>query len=88
MSQQCKEQHSDPEILPLFRKALDENVMSQVPVCFCAKNDIFMRKLNPLDVSADGEWIVYHQIMVPNAYHPEILNLAHETLMSEGLDGV
>ena len=28
-SQLCKEQHSDPEILPLFERALDENEMSQ-----------------------------------------------------------
>ena len=31
-SQLCKEQHSDPEISPLFDRALDENEMSQVPV--------------------------------------------------------
>ena len=32
MSKLCKEQHSDPEISPLFDRALDENEMSQVPV--------------------------------------------------------
>ena len=30
-SQLCKEQHSDPEISPLFERALDENEISQVP---------------------------------------------------------
>ena len=81
-SQLCKEQHSDPEISPLFDRALDENKMSQVPVCYYVKNDILMRKWRPPDVSADDEWTVNHQIVVPRAYRPEILNLAHETPMS------
>ena len=50
-SQLCKEQHSDPEISPLFDRALDENEMSQVPVCYYVKNDILMRKWRPPDVS-------------------------------------
>ena len=33
-SQLCKEQHSDPEISSLFERALDENEMSLVPVCY------------------------------------------------------
>ena len=41
-----------------------------------------MRKWHPPDVSADDEWTVNHQIVVPRAYRPEILNLAHETPMS------
>ena len=36
-SQLCKEQHSDPEISPLFDRALDENEMLQVPVCYYVK---------------------------------------------------
>ena len=81
-SQLCKEQHSDPEISSLFDRVLDENEMSQVPVCYYVKNDILMRKWRPPDVSADDEWTVNHQIVVPRAYRPEILNLAHETPMS------
>ena len=49
-SQLCKEQHSDPEISPLFDRALEENEMSQVPVCYYVKNVILMRKWRPLDV--------------------------------------
>ena len=36
-SQLCGEQHSEPEISPLFERALDENEMSQVPVCYYVK---------------------------------------------------
>ena len=81
-SQLCKEQHSDPEISTLFERALDEKEISQVPVCYYVKNDILMRKWRPPDVSAEDEWTVKHQIVVPRVYRPEILNLAHETPMS------
>ena len=36
-SQLCGEQHSEPEISPLFERASDENEMSQVPVCYYVK---------------------------------------------------
>ena len=81
-SQLCKEQHSDPEISPLFERAFNENEISQVPVCYYVKNGILMRKWRPPDVSAADEWTVNHQIVVPRVYRPEILNLAHETPMS------
>ena len=81
-SQLCKEQHNDPEILPLFERAFDEKEIDQVPVCFYVKNGILMRKWRPPDVSAEDEWTVNHQIVVPRGYRPEILNLAHETPMS------
>ena len=81
-SQLCKEQHSDPEISPIFERAFNENEISQVPVCYYVKNGILMRKWRPPDVSAEDEWTVNHQIVVPRVYRPEILNLAHETPMS------
>ena len=81
-SQLCKEQHGDPEISPLFERAFNENEISQVPVCYYVKNGILMRKWRPPDVSAEDEWTVNHQIVVPRVYRPEILNLAHETPMS------
>ena len=77
-SQLCTEQHSDPEISPLFERALDENKISQVPVCYYVKNGILMRKWRPPDVSAEYD----HQIVVPRIYCSEIMNLAHEIPMS------
>ena len=81
-SQLCKEQHSDSEISPLFERALDEKEISQVPVCYYVKNGILMRKWRPPDVSAEDEWTVNHQIVIPRVDRPEISNLAHETPMS------
>ena len=43
-SQLCKEQLNDPDILPLFERAFDEKEIDQVPICFCVKNGILMRK--------------------------------------------
>ena len=71
MSQLCKEQASDPEILPLFERALDEKEISQVPVCYYVKTDIMMRKWRPPDVSAEDEWTVNLQIVVPRIHRPE-----------------
>ena len=79
-SQLCKEQHNDPESLPLLERAFDEKEIDQV--CFYFKNDILMRKWRPPDVSAEDEWTVNHQTVVSRVYCPEILNLAHETPMS------
>ena len=71
-SQLCKKQHNDLEFLPLLERAFDEKEIDQVPVCFYVKNGILMRKWRPPDVSAEDEWTVHHQIVVPRVYRPEI----------------
>ena len=70
MTKLCKEQHSDPKISPLFDRALNENEMSRVPVCYYVKINISMRKWRPPDVSAVDEWAANHQIVVPSTYRP------------------
>ena len=86
-SQLRKEQHTDPEISPLFQKAVSETNLTQDPICFYIKNGIWMRKWRSPEVPADDEWTVNHQIVVPKIYRSEILSSAHETSMS-GLLGV
>jgi len=39
---------------------------------------VLMRRWRLLDVSADEEWRVVHQVVVPKQYRSEILHLAHE----------
>ena len=73
------EQHRDPEISPLFQRAVNENEVSQNPVCFFTKNGVLMRKWRPPDVPTDDEWAVKYQIVVPKVYRPGILSMAHET---------
>ena len=41
-----------------------------------------MRKWRAPEVSADDEWAINHQIVVPKIYRSEILSLANETPMS------
>ena len=76
------EQQSDPELSPLFQRAVSEQEASQVPVCYFTKHGILMRKWRPPDVPADDEWTVNYQIVVPKSYRHEILSLAHDMPMS------
>ena len=81
-SQLIQEQQTDSEISKLIFRALPEDEISQVPMCYYIKNGILMRKWRPFDVPADDEWAVYHQIVVPKSYRHEILSIAHESPMS------
>ena len=81
-SQLIQEQQTDPEISKLIFRALPEDEISQVPMCYYIKNGILMRKWRPFDIPADDEWAVYHQIVVPKSYRQEILSITHESTMS------
>ena len=81
-SQLIQEQQTDPEISRLIFRALPEDEISQVPMCYYIKNGILMRKWRTFDIPADDEWAVYHQIVVPKSYRHEILSIAHESPMS------
>ena len=81
-SQLIQEQQTDLEISKLIFRALPEDEISQVPMCYYINNGILMRKWQPSDVPADDEWAVYHQIVVPKSYRHEILSIAHESPMS------
>ena len=85
-SQLIQEQQTDPEISKLIFRALPEDEISQVPMCYYITNGILMRKWRPFDVPADDEWAVYYQIVVPKSYRHEILSIAHESPMSGHLD--
>ena len=81
-SQLIQEQQTDPDISKLIFRALPEDEISQVPMCYYVKNGILMRKWRPFDVPADDEWAVYHQIVVPESYRHEMLSKAHESPIS------
>ena len=81
-SQLIQELQTDPEISKLIFRALPEDKISQVPMCYYIKNGILMRKWRPYDVPADDEQAVYHQIVVPKSYRHEILRITHESPMA------
>ena len=74
--------YKDPEILPLLERSFDEKEIDKSQSVSMSKNGILMRKWRPPDVSAEDEWTVIHQKVVPRVYRPEILNLTHEIPMS------
>ena len=57
-SQFIDEQHREPEISCLFGKAISENEVSQVLVCYFTKNWILMMKWRLPDVPADTELLL------------------------------
>ena len=81
-SQLIAEQHKDTELASLFAGVVNENEVSQNPVCRFTKNGVLMRKWRPPDVSMEDEWAVKHQIVVLKSYRQEILSLAHKTPLS------
>lgn len=76
------EQKMDPEISLIMEEALSESETGIMPVCFFIKSGVLMRKWRPIDVPADEEWNVFHQIVVPSIYRREILSVAHEGSMA------
>ena len=58
---------------------MEESELSKNPVCDFVQNDVLMKECRPTDVSADDEWAVKYQIVIPKVYRYEILSLAHET---------
>ena len=77
-----EEQENDPETRSLLQCAVDENEAGTIPVCYYKKSGVLMRKWRPPDVSADEDWNVFHQIVVPKCYRPDILSLAHDHVLS------
>ena len=78
----AKEQEEDPEVSSLLLTAVDEKEIGTDPVGFYLKSGVLMRKFRPPDVSANEEWNVYHQIVVPKCYRSSILSLAHDHVLS------
>ena len=66
-SQLSKEQHKDPEILPLFQKAVSETDLAQDPICFYIKNGILMRKWRSPEIPADDEWLSIIKLWFPKS---------------------
>ena len=74
-----KDQENDPEIRQLCEKALTVAEAGQEPVCYYRQAGVLMRKWRPPEVSAEDEWKVVYQIVLPSSYRKEVLQVAHET---------
>lgn len=76
------EQESDPELSLMCQRALSDEESDKIPVCYYRKCGVFMRKWRPPDASAEEDWRVVHQIVVPPTCRNEILRLGHDVPMA------
>ena len=77
-----EKQQNDPNISTLYHKASEEADVKSDPVCYYIRNGVLMRKWRPPHTSVNDEWAYRYQIVAPQAYHHDILSLAHETPLS------
>ena len=71
-------QTSDLSPSSLFTKAVPDAEIDVVPSGYFLKDRLLMRKWRPLNASAQADWRVVDQIVVPSAYRRYILSLAHD----------
>ncbi|KAL2103146.1 hypothetical protein ACEWY4_000014 [Coilia grayii] len=73
-----QEQKSDPSLKPLFSEVLSDEDIENSPQGYFIRDGVLMRKWRPLTASAQDEWRVLFQIVVPASCRDEILSLAHD----------
>ena len=71
------DQRNDEDISHLRNSALNVLEIENVPAGYYVHDELLMRKWQPCDVSADEEWAVVRQIVVPTSYRKHIIELAH-----------
>lgn len=76
------EQHTDPDIIQLYKRAVPPEEVSKIGYSFYLKDGILMRKLRPPEASPDEVCRVVYQLVVPTVYRKDIMALAHETHMA------
>ena len=79
------DQKNDTTLASLFQHSLTQDEAMEVPTCYYNDRGILMRKWRPPDANVNDDWRVVHQIIVPTNYRSEILQLAHDNLMSSHL---
>jgi len=73
------EQRKDEKTSSLFEAVVPVEQLEQVSQGYFVEDGVLMRKWRPPTASADDEWQVVKQIIVPSSYRSEILSLAHDS---------
>lgn len=73
-----QEQKSDPSLTALFSEVMSEDDAEHSSCGYFIREGVLMRKWRPLTVSAQDEWRVFFQIVVPASCRDEVLGLAHD----------
>lgn len=76
------EQMKDSSLADIRQRVLSKSEVEKVPVCFFMKDDVLMRKWRPPDVTANSDWCIRYQVVVPTIYREEVMSMAHDTPMS------
>lgn len=71
-------QRSDPDLYPLFDRAVIETEIGDFPHCLYVKNDILMRKFGHPHTPADQTGQNINQIVVPSRFRDQIIEIAHD----------
>ncbi len=74
-----QEQRQDPTLSLLRETAACYQESRDMAEGFFLKEDLLMRKWRPPDRPATEDWSVCEQIVLPQSYWKEVLQLAHET---------
>lgn len=77
-----EEQNKDPTLAEFMKRSLHFSEIDEEPVCFYKNKDILMRKWRPPDASTEDDWKEVHQIVVPQVYRSEVLQIAHDHQMA------
>ncbi|KAI2644621.1 Retrovirus-related Pol polyprotein [Labeo rohita] len=73
-------QKIDPSLTPCFDAALDCNQVPDVRIAYYCDNDVLMRRWKLENDDSDCREV--HQIVLPAAYRPQVLKLAHENVLA------
>ena len=77
-----EEQSYDKELLDLFKIALTPVEAEKVSVGYLIKDNILMRKWSPTECDNSEKGETVYQIVVLTVHRQEVLELAHDLLMS------
>lgn len=72
------EQRNDNKLSSLFDFVVPDEQLEHVSQGYFVEDGVLMRKWRPLTASADDEWQIVKQVVVPSSYRLEILRLAHD----------
>lgn len=73
-------QKTDPSLLFCLDAAVSlDKAPSGGPVTYYWDDGVLMRRWRP---EVNGDVLAVHQLVLPSAYHPQVLKLAHEHLLS------
>ncbi len=73
-------QKADTSLTPCFDAALDCKKVSEARIAYYYDNGVLMRKGKPEDDYSDCR--EFHQVVLPAAYCPQVLKLAHENVLA------